>query len=218
MKKHLFFALILVMSVSLAACGGSSSSNTVEDASEEDAGAAQVNGDGKEEQSDQSKEKSQKTEEPSEIGVRSNPVPLGESVTTNEVIFGDEEDYKASLDISITEVLRGKEAWNIIKEENQFNEEPKEGFEYALLKIKGELSESETEDYPYWFSSADFSFVDQDGGTYESISTVIPDELGAEMYNGGTEEGYIVNQVKINEDFMVAFESIDGPPVFFQSK
>ncbi|WP_088005531.1 hypothetical protein [Indiicoccus explosivorum] len=149
------------------------------------------------------------TEEPTEeetaadpIGTRSNPLPFGDTITADVNIYGDGIDaYPASLDLTVTEVIRGQDAWNIVLAENQFNESPTEGYEYALVKVKGALKDAETENYPFHLFSMDFEYVDQEGTTYPLVSTVTPQELSGELYNGGAVEGYVANQVKIGDNF-----------------
>ena len=157
-------------------------------------------------------------EEPAEssVGVRSNPLPMGDTITTDVNMYDDDFNaLGASLDLTVTEVIRGQEAWDIITAENQFNEPAKEGYEYILVKVKGMLKDAETEDYPLWFSSGDFQFVDKEGATYDSFSVVIPNELGTELYNGGSSEGYIHNQIKVDDETKLTFTSSSGAPVFF---
>ena len=60
-----------------------------------------------------------------------------------------------------------------------------------------------------------FNFVSNEGEVYDWAMVVAPDELDKELYNGGTAEGYIVNQVKVGDDFKVSYDSSEGSPVFF---
>ena len=50
---------------------------------------------------------------------------------------------------------------------------------------------------------------------YEWASAVVPKELSKELYNAGTGEGFIANQVKVGDDFKVSYDSSEGSPVFF---
>lgn len=55
---------------------------------------------------------------------RSNPAPLGETVTS--------EDWQ----ITVLEVVRGTEAWTMVQEANQFNDAPTEGMEYVVVRMR----------------------------------------------------------------------------------
>lgn len=195
----------MLLLVILAACGDIDEKNTREVKSNRDVAS---------ESQDTAQEEVEEKEKP--IGTRSNPLPFGDTITVKENIYDDSFNSYASLvEITILETIRGEEAWTIIQNENQFNDPADEGFEYALVKVKGFLKESETEDDSLYFSSMNFNFVSNEGEVYDWASAVIPNELSKELFNGGTAEGYIVNQVKIGDDFKVSYDSSEGSPVFF---
>ncbi|WP_336822738.1 hypothetical protein [Sporosarcina sp. USHLN248] len=204
MKKISMLCSMLLL-VILAACGDIDEKNTREVKSNRDVAS---------ESQDTAQEEVEEKEKP--IGTRSNPLPFGDTITVKENIYDDSFNSYASLvEITILETIRGEEAWTIIQNENQFNDPADEGFEYALVKVKGFLKESETEDDSLYFSSMNFNFVSNEGEVYDWASAVIPNELSKELFNGGTAEGYIVNQVKIGDDFKVSYDSSEGSPVFF---
>lgn len=203
MKKvrYIFSVLAVLM---LAACGDIDEKNDREVNSEQD--------------SEDVKEVEQKeeTEKEKAVGTRSNPLPFGDTITVKENIYDDSFNaYASSLEIKLLETIRGEEAWTILKEENQFNEPAEEGYEYVLVRAKGFLKESETDDDSLYFSDMNFNFVTGDGEVYEWASVVAPDSLSKELYNGGTGEGFIANQVRIEDDFKLSYDSSEGSPVFF---
>jgi hypothetical protein len=150
------------------------------------------------------------------VGTRSNPLPFGETITVKENIYDDTYNaYESYLEITLLESIRGQEAWAIIEKENMFNEPATDGFEYVLIKVKGYLKESKTDDDSLYFSNMNFNFVSNEGEVYEWASVVVPNELSKELYNGGTGEGFIATQVKIGDDFKVSYDSSEGSPVFF---
>ena len=202
MKKMMWMcsALLLV----LAACGDIDDKNNREVTSKNEAGAEA--------------KKDVVKEEPKEkpVGTRSNPLPFGETITVKENIYDDSFNaYTSALDITLLETIRGEEAWAIIQKENMYNEPAAEGFEYALIKVKGFLKESETDDDSLYFSNINFNFVSNEGEVYEWGSAVVPNELSKELYNDGTGERYIANQVRVGDDFKIAYDSSEGSPVFF---
>jgi len=150
------------------------------------------------------------------VGVRSNPLPFGDTITVKENIYDDSFNaYASSFEITLLEVARGEEAWKVIEGENPYNEPAEEGYEYVLVKAKGVLTESETEDDFLWASSMNFDFVSSGGEVYDSVYVVTPNEFEKELYSGGTVEGYISGQVKTEDDFKVSYNSSEGSPVFF---
>lgn len=171
------------------------------------------------EKPEENKEEKKEEKKESAKGTRSNPVTFKEAAVIPETIYDDNSDaFKAKIELSIIEVIRGQQAFDILKKENQFNDPAPEGFEWVLVKAKGKVVESETEDYPYWLSESDFKFVGSDGKvSNEDVSAVVPDELSDELYNGAEGEGYFADVVKVNDDFKLEFEGTDSS-VFFNTK
>ena len=203
MKKMMMMLSVLLLLV-LTACGDIDEKNDREVTPKNEAGAEAE----KEVEKEVVKEKA--------VGTRSNPLPFGETITVKENIYDDSFNaYESFLEITLLESIRGAEAWTIIEQENMFNEPAADGFEYVLIKVKGFLKESTTDDDSLYFSNMGFNFVSNDGEVYEWVSAVVPNELSKELYNGGTGEGYIANQVKVGDDFKVSYDSSEGSPVFF---
>ena len=203
--KKIMMICSMFMIVLLAACGDIDEKNSRDVKSGSDS-AADVQDDVTEEVEEKEKP----------VGTRSNPLPFGDTITVKENIYDDSFNSYASLvEVTLLETIRGEEAWALLQEENMYNEPAAEGFEYAMVKVKGFLKESETEDDSLYFSSMNFNFVSNDGEVYDWVSVVAPNELDKELYSGGTAEGYIVNQVKVGDDFKVSYDSSEGSPVFF---
>lgn len=162
--------------------------------------------------------KAEKKEEKA-VGVRSNPLPLGDTITTKVAIYDDNfNSYAANLDLTIAGITRGEEAWQQILAENQFNSEPDEGMEYVLVKVEALLKDAETEDDSYNLSSFSFKTVSADGKEYPHVMVVVPSGLDAKLYNGGATEGHVIGQVRVGEDFFLSFNGTEGSPVFFATK
>ena len=162
--------------------------------------------------------KAEKKEEKA-VGVRSNPLPLGDTITTKVAIYDESfNSYAANLDLTIAGITRGEEAWQQILAENQFNSEPDEGMEYVLVKVEALLKDAETEDDSYNLSSFSFKMVSADGKEYPHVSVVVPSKLDAKLYSGGATEGHVIGQVRVGEDFFLSFNGTEGSPVFFATK
>ncbi|OLN21915.1 hypothetical protein BTO30_12520 [Domibacillus antri] len=157
--------------------------------------------------------------ESKEVGSRSNPVPLGSTATITGNIYDEESNsFDATVDITIKEVKRGQEVLDILKAENEFNEDPADGFEYMMVTVEANVKEAGTEDFAFLISNGDFDFISEDGKTYEMISVVTPDELFEEIYSGGTSGGNFVGQVKIGEKVTLGYEDGDFKNVFFATQ
>ena len=204
MKKIMLIVSALLLLV-LAACGDIDEKNSREVTPKNEAAAEEV-----------VEKEAEEVVVEKPIGTRSNPLPFGETITVKENIYDDSSNaYESLLEVTLLETIRGDAAWAIIEKENMYNEPAAEGFEYVLVKAKGLLKESETNDDSLYFSNMNFNFVSNEGEVYEWVSAVVPNELSKELYNGGAGEGFIANQVKIGDDFKVSYDSSEGSPVFF---
>ena len=204
MKKVLILFAVFTTFL-LAACGAGNESTEKEPGSPE-ASKAEVEQD------------VEKKEEPKEaaFGKRSNPVPVGTTQPVDITIFdNDSNSFTGKADITITEVKRGQEVLDLVLAQNEYNETPAEGYEYILLNVKATLTDAETEDYAWFASGYDFSFIGEDGSPYENVSVVYEPEFNGEVFVGGTVEGTIVNQVKVNDPIKVVLEDGNWDNVFF---
>lgn len=207
--KKIVMGLGLGSALLLGACGG--------DIDEKNNRPVTSQEEKKEEVADNKIEKKEQKEKA--VGVRSNPLPLGDTITTKVAIYDDSfNSYAAKLDLKIASITRGEEAWQQISAENQFNDAPEEGMEYVLIKVEALLKDAETEDDSYHLWGHDFKTVSADGKEYPYVSVVVPGELDATLYNGGATEGNAIGQVRAGEDFFISFDGTEGSPVFFQTK
>lgn len=205
--KQILYSLGVATLLMLAGCGD------IDEKNDRKVSTASVS------EEDGAEETDKEIEKEKSVGTRSNPLPFGDTITVKENIYDDSFNaYPSSLELTLLEVIRGEEAWSIIETENPYNEPAVEGYEYVLVKVKGFLKDSETDDDSLFFSSFNFNFVSDEGEVYELVSAVIPNELQKELFSGGTGEGYIYNQVKIDDDFKISYDSSEGSPVFFLVK
>lgn len=174
--------------------------------SDEEDGAEVVEA-GEPEEPEADDESSQSSEN---AGTRSDPIVFGEEAS----FFGtfadrdaDYEEFDAQVDITVVDTIRGEEAWDIIINENQFNDPAPEGKEYMINRIRIKLSNATSDDLKAQFSYRDFDYVSSGGSSYSFTSVVLPDELSFELYNEGEAEGNIVNLVDIDDSPLVRFDS-----------
>ena len=127
---------------------------------------------------------------------RNNPAPINTTQTyTIENKYSD-DDYSAN--ITIKEVIRGSEAYKIIKAANRYNDPADEGFEYVLIKVAVSIISVEGD------GAVDASHMDYDFATFSSTNEEMPDEsiveptpaLEGKLYSGASAEGWVVRQVR----------------------
>ena len=160
------------------------------------------------------------SEKESEYGKRSNPVPVGEWVSIEENLYDDEDNVlDAVLDLRITDVVRGEEAFGILKNENQFNEEAPEGHEWVIISLEAKLVEGD-EDIPFtvvpWFSIIDStgSEVSQD-----DWGTLDGDEYGSvDLFEGGETSGRYVFYTLEGDDTLLSYEQFLNGSTYFSLK
>lgn len=150
--------------------------------------------------------------ESSEIGTRSNPVPLGQPLG---LVYQD----IANFQITILEVVRGQDAWNMISQANMFNEQPSEGMEYILAKVGIIYQTSTQQDYTLSIDSFYFDSV-SNNQVLDSPSIVEPEpELNVKLFPGGYGEGYITVLTYVDDPApLIIFEdwiSFNSTPFYF---
>lgn len=169
---------------------------------------------------EESKVEEEASEKESEYGKRSNPVPVGEWASIEESLYDDEENVlDAVLNLRITDVVRGEEAFGILKSENQFNEEAPEGHEWVIVSLEAKLVEG-SEDVPFnvypWFSIIDStgSEVSQD-----DWGTLDGDEYGyVDLFEGGETSGRYVFYTLKEDDTLLSYEQFFEGSTYFSLK
>ena len=131
---------------------------------------------------------------PSEIGRgRSNPMPTG----TTLVAALTQSSIEFTGRFTLTQVIRGDEAWAKIKAANQFNDPPAAGHEYILAKMKVEIVSTSDADAAISVSSYWFTAVSGTGRDYPSESVVEPEpEVDTKLYKGASHEGWFAVMVE----------------------
>ena len=169
---------------------------------------------------EESKVEEEASEKESEYGKRSNPVPLGEWTSIEESLYDDDENaLDAVLNLRITDVIRGEEAFEVLKNENQFNEEAPEGHEWVIVSLEAKLIEG-SEDFPFtvvpWFSIIDStgSEVSQD-----DWGTLDGDEYGyVDLFEGGETSGRYVFYTLEGDDTLLSYEQFLEGSTYFSLK
>ena len=128
---------------------------------------------------------------------RDNPLPMGESLITPE-----------GIEITVVNLIKGNQAWEIIHEANMFNDPPASGMQYIIItvKVKNISSEEEPESVSDW----DFELIGSSNKVFHGTerSVVLPDEgslsgLWVDLYHGGKETGSLDFYVPADETNLV---------------
>lgn len=143
--------------------------------------------------STQQPQPSQPAPSPGESSTRSNPAAIGakQSFVKESII----DNYSGS--VSVDEVIRGSEAWEILSAANPYNSEPAEGNEYLLAKITISIDTIAQDGAAAAISPVDFTLVSGDGKDYERALTVVMDnEIRANLYAGASHTGWAIFEVR----------------------
>lgn len=127
---------------------------------------------------------------------RNAPAPKAEKLVTD------------NWEISVLDVIRGADAWNMIQAANEFNEAPQTGFEYVLAKVHARYIG--TEDRAEMLDGTYFQSTGSAGILHDHPAVVAPaPELTASLYPGGEYEGWVVLQATQGETGMtLVFEPL----------
>jgi hypothetical protein len=115
-------------------------------------------------------------------------VECGQGYTSHELY---------DMKITVTEVVRGEEAWKRIREASSSNKAAEAGFEYVLARVKFEYYARGTPGLCiHQLSPQQFSAVSLEGQDYPIAQVVLPKpDLRKAMKSGETVEGWIAFSV-----------------------
>lgn len=137
------------------------------------------------------------------LGIRDNPCQLKEEASVYDY------DYGALLTVSITQVVRGDKAWQMIQEANVSNEPPSAGKEYLVAYVVAKYHEGPGAQ-TYGINTFEFNYLDERSWLLPVADTVIEPELrlsdALPVYEGGVMKGWLAFEVPEGDaNLMVAF-------------
>lgn len=132
-------------------------------------------------------------------GTRENPVAWGSS----EVFFDEFYDYE--VEIAVTEVLRGSEALQLVKDMNSFNTDPPAGKEYMLAKVRVKGISSKNGEKISLLPSFYFECASQSGTGYAYKIVYGLNPTISDVYPGGETEGYLCYIVDASDAPLIGF-------------
>lgn len=152
----------------------------------------------------------------SNLGSKANPVKLGQTVIVDNM----NDPYKAyKLQITITGIVRGQKAEDMVREANDYNDPAPGSMEYMLVKAKIKVLDSG--DYsPYYIDDYYFKVVSQKGVIYETFTFVsgLEPELGGPAYIGEEQEGYFPQLIMKGDSPKIVFTGFSDREVWFATK
>lgn len=143
-------------------------------------------------------------------GTRQDPIPVGATFRYE----GQTYYNNATMDITVTSVIRGAAAWDMVKKFNRYNDKPKKNEEYIIASIKASVISS-PDDKPVNLDSYDFTFTSADGVAYERsyVSGMTP-ELKT-LYAGAENEGIVATLISKEDKPMLVYLSDSDSPIWF---
>lgn len=188
--KHLKFLLVgFILVLLLGACSDadvSSTDNPVQDSQEEQSADT-------EESAQETAEESSQEESTADeaLGTRTNPIKPNEGAEIQTVIYDDAgNQVEATFTIGMGNFRRGEEAYQYLKSQNEFNQEPPEGYEWLLFDVKLDASISDP-NVSYYVAPV-FNVFTEDGSPVQQdiYPTFNSGEFGwVDIYDGGSVQG-----------------------------
>lgn len=122
-----------------------------------------------------------------------NPAPKGivQSITVDDLL----QEY--TVEITLTDLIRGEKAYQMMVDSNMFTQEPSDGYEYIIAKFFVKLLDI-NEGQQLSLSEIDFTLVSEQGKDYDfTFGAIVPEpSLTTKMYEGATHEGWACFMVK----------------------
>lgn len=144
------------------------------------------------------------------VNDRLNPAGINETQSSSFELYSGET---FELNTTLTEIVRGDAAWQMIYAANRYNDLPLSNQEIVLAKFKVSVTGASNNTMQFNLSKFDFILVSQEGKDYEFASFVLPEpELDSNLYNGASNEGWVaflVDKADVNP-VIVHGKSYDG--------
>jgi len=109
----------------------------------------------------------------------------------DQTFYESSNDYEVR--VTLIDLIRGDEAWQMIHDANMFNDPPGAGFEYILAKVNFEFLSGPTSYSYYEVSPVWFDAVSSTGQDYDFVSVVLPNpSISTTLFDpGDSHEGWV---------------------------
>ena len=141
---------------------------------------------------------------------RTNPAPVGATITYDGSSYYNE----AVTELTVTKVIRGDAAWQMVKGFNKYNDKPSSGQEYIIVYVKTKAisskndQQADTDDY-------DFTFVSGSGIEYQNTYVSGVDPELTNLYPGAEHEGIIVGLITKDDAPLLVYLKNSDVPIWF---
>jgi hypothetical protein len=143
-------------------------------------------------------------------GTRQDPVPVGATFH-----YSGDDYYNTSVtDLTVTSVIRGAAAWDIVRSFYRYNDKPGKDEEYVIVYVKTAVISS-PDNKPVEFSSYNFTFVSETGAAYDSASVYKMTPELKDLYAGAENEGVVAAIVPKEDKPMLVYLRNSDTPVWF---
>lgn len=139
-----------------------------------------------------------------QTGSRKDPLTQRNGYVVIRTLFSE-------IQMGFSGCLRGDLVDKIVTQANFLNENPKPGYEYAMVYFYVQNNKDLTgNDYAYPLSSVSFSVANLSYKKTDNFCLIasVPDMLDVELYEGMTDEGFVICQVPKGEPFYLVFNEI----------
>jgi hypothetical protein len=128
-----------------------------------------------------------------------NPAGINESIVCDMTsrTYGN-----ATIELTLTDVMRGDEAWEVISKESDLNDPPEKDKEYILAKFRCKnLKNLSADSDTITINWGQFHLTDSTFKTKEQLNLImLNDYLDAKLSEGDSCEGYLVYKVDVGQE------------------
>ena len=146
-------------------------------------------------------------------GKRSNPVAIEQSATWG-VMYSDAEynQLDGTVTTTISNVIRGEEAFNQLIAANEYNEAAPEGYEWVIFDMSLTLDEG-SEDDPFNTSTIFMTPIASDGSEVSQTDYATFEDGAAfgwkDLYKGGNDSGKVGLIVPVGDDTLIEISDMN---------
>jgi len=142
--------------------------------------------------------------DPAPAGIRlSGIVECGRGYTSHELY---------NMNITLLEVFRGKDSWNLLRKSSNANKPAEKGFEYILARVKFEYSARGKPGLClHKLKPEQFIACSSDGEEYQTADVILPEpEMEGNMKAGDAMEGWVAFTVPESDKTPLLYYTADA--------
>ncbi|MDF2535371.1 MAG: hypothetical protein K0R18_1530 [Bacillales bacterium] len=207
MKRFFVLVLFVYLAFSLSACGSDKKSNS--------------DSKSKEKSEESSKSDQNSTTKKAADGSFSNPITFGSVGIIDEKGLADDngESVDVKLSVSISNVIRGDEAWTFLKSKDTYNAPAPSGQEWAVFDVDGKYLESTNKNYKVNFNYGFFKAYDGSGKEIDESTVSLGGDglLKGDGFPGAEFKGWSAVLVPVGSEFTLMY-SMASEELYLKTK